>query len=76
LLARTLTSWWTLVTRGHTESTTKPPPALAAATTSGAEPWADSINGRPAGTSATSSTNTTPWSSKRRTTEALCTISW
>ena len=41
-----------------------------------AKPCADNMMGRPGGTSATSSTNTTPRSSKRRTTIWLCTISW
>ena len=73
--ARTLTSWCTLVTSGQTASTTNPPRERAAATTSGAEPWAESITGRPCGTSSMSSTNTTPRSSKRFTTRWLCTIS-
>jgi hypothetical protein len=76
LPARTFTSWWTFVTNGHTALTTNPPLARAAATTSGAEPWADSMIGRPGGTSATSSTKTTPRSRKRSTTSWLCTISW
>ena len=76
LPARTLTSWWTLVTSGHTASTTNPPLARAASTTSGADPWALSISGAPGGTSPTSSTNTTPSWRKRSTTTRLWTISW
>jgi hypothetical protein len=65
-----------LVTSGQTESTTNPPASRAARTTSGADPWAESITGRPGGTSAMSSTKTTPCSVKRRTTAWLWTISW
>ena len=74
--ALTFISWWTLVTSGHTASTTTPPLARACATTSGAEPWALSINGEPVGTSATSFTKMTPRSLKWLTTWALWTISW
>ena len=42
----------------------------------GAEPWAESMIGRPAGTAAMSSTKITPDSSNRFTTSWLCTISW
>ena len=46
---RTFSSWWTLVTSGQTASTTTPPRARAASTTSGAEPWALSMSGRAGG---------------------------
>ena len=49
LRLRTLSSWCTLVTSGQTASTTAPPRARAASTTSGAEPWALSISGAPGG---------------------------
>ena len=52
------------------------PRARAAATTSGADPWALSMRGAPSGTSATSSTKTTPSRRKRSTTSWLWTISW
>ncbi len=70
------TSWWTFVTSGHTASTITADRSVAAATTSGAEPWAESMIGRPSGTSAMSSTKTTPARSNAATTEALWTISW
>ena len=41
------TSWCTLVTSGHTASTTTPALSLAPATTWGADPWAESITGAP-----------------------------
>ncbi len=64
------------MTSGHTASTTYPPRERAASTTSGAEPWADSMIGRPSGTSAMSSTKRTPSASNWRTTDWLWTISW
>ena len=73
---RTLSSWWTLVTSGQTASTTTRPRSRAASTTSGAEPWAESMSGAPAGTSSTSSTKTTPWARNWSTTCRLWTISW
>ena len=48
--ARTLASWCTFVTSGHTAFTTKRPCSRAAATISGALPCADSMRGAPGGT--------------------------
>jgi len=55
---------------------TTPPFERAWATTAGGEPCALSITGAPGGTSATSSTKTTPRSMKCSTTWRLWTISW
>ncbi len=74
--ARTRASWCTFVTSGQTALTTTRSFAWAAATISGAEPWAESMSGAPAGTSSMSSTNTTPRSSNRSTMSRLWTISW
>ncbi|HEX6310280.1 MAG TPA: hypothetical protein VF152_01490, partial [Acidimicrobiia bacterium] len=49
-------------------ATTNLPFSRAAATTSGAEPWAESMRGAPSGTSLMSSTKTTPSSRNRSTT--------
>ena len=68
------TSWWTLVTRGQTASTTIAPRPWASRMTAGAEPWAESIRGAPDGTGIEASTKTTPAASKTATTAALCTI--
>ena len=53
-----------------------PPAGPGGATTSGADPWADSMSGAPAGTSSTSSTKITPWARNWSTTWRLWTISW
>jgi hypothetical protein len=76
LRARTFISWCTFVTSGQQAFTTIRLFSAAAASTSGAEPWADSMTADPAGTQATSSTNTTPRRSNSRTTMRLWTISW
>ena len=64
------------MTSGQTASTITAARSSAADTTSGAEPWADSMIGRPAGTSSMLSTNTTPTRRNASTTAALWTISW